>query len=150
MTETLQNTIAELLDKFGIAFDGTKTWTVDTLMPYIKELIKRVRDYNIVNNILEIVFFIILMIAAIIFLNRLHKKHKEYKTSSKNSIFFNDYHTGITPLCILGISVSVGIIFLNCIIIPKNILDIIKWIFIPDVQFIEYISQLINTLNEVR
>lgn len=142
MDETLQNTIAELLNKFGITFDETKIFSTDTLIPYIKELIGRVKIYKIVTNGIALFVFIILMALAITFFVKLYKNYKLYDKTGEKNLFFDCYDT--TTFSFAGIIISLIIVLLSLAIIPACISEIIEWIFIPDIQFIEYISELIS------
>lgn len=56
MNEQLQQTIADLLSKFGITFDKSVNWTSETLMPYIQELIHRMQIYKIVTSSIGLFF----------------------------------------------------------------------------------------------
>lgn len=143
MNETLQNTIAELLNKYGIAFDETKQWTTETLMPYIEELVKRMRIYNIVEQGMLFVVFVTLFILSILFFKFLIKKYKENQEHDEVSLFF-DYDNDITPIGLLGVATSSVVLICSFIIGLFILSDLLKWIFIPDIQFIEYISNLIS------
>lgn len=56
MNEQLQQTIADLLNKFGITFDKSVNWTSETLMSYIQELIHRMQIYKIVTSSIGLFF----------------------------------------------------------------------------------------------
>lgn len=147
MNENLQNTIAELLNKYGIAFDETKQWTIDTVMPYIKELIERIRTYNIVSCSVLILISLFFIIISILFMIKAFKEYKEFKETEKDNLFFEkSYLENTTPTIffIIGFTVTLFVGLLSFASIITNISDLLSWIFIPDLQFIEYISTVIG------
>lgn len=147
MTETLQNTIAELLDKFGIAFDGTKTWTVDTFMPYIKELVEKMRTCQIISDSVGIVICCIIFIIFTFYFIQVNKNYKQIVKTEKSNFFFELELGDICPTTsnVIASTISAFIVFITFIVLLVDLKELLKWIFIPDVQFIEYISDLIST-----
>lgn len=145
MNETLQNTIAELLNKFGITFDETKQWTIDTLMPYIKELIERVRTYKIVSNSIATIICVVFFIACFVYFIQVYKKYKQIIKTNKDNFLFERVEEVYPTIFNIVVSViSAFIIIIVFVFGSSYFYELFKWIFIPDVQFIEYISNLIS------
>lgn len=119
-------------EKVGIAID----WTAETVMPYIKELCGRFITYNIVENIMTMIICLIFSIAIIIIGYKLFKK-------GLPKIFKYDITSWEVGLVFYGIGGGVGEI-LTIIFFFTSLYDLIKWIILPELQFITFIQDFLN------
>lgn len=68
MTPELEKTLAELLEKFGIVFDKSVGFTTQTIMPYLKELLARMRTYYVISDTITLVVSLVcLILLALLF-----------------------------------------------------------------------------------
>lgn len=131
---------AYLEEKFGIVLD----WTSETALSMLKELAHRITIYSIVRNSIVIVICgAILAVAAVFFT----KEIKAYTTGNEKSWFIGATYEGfyspdlsfpaIFLSVILGISAIVSSI---CFFVYT--IDLVHWIFIPEIQLFDYIKNL--------
>lgn len=143
MNEQLQQTIADLLSKFGIAFDKGVNWTSETLMSYIQELIHRMQIYNIVTNSFSLVFIVLLFIFCCVFIKKAYLAYKLVEKSNKENFYFEGdgcWKSG----ALVGI-VMCGIAIFFCLILVAIFIDnIIYWAIMPDIKFIEYLGEMLS------
>lgn len=119
----MENKVIEVIDalceRFGIAVD----WTSQNVFPYVKDLMERIIQYEVVTSIFNIVFSFTACFISFVFMKNVRKK----QNSSEDSIMF----TSILFAILLIISV---------IISPCQFYDIIEVLTIPEKTFIDIIS----------
>ena len=147
-----KNAIIETLDylfeKFGIAID----WTAENVMPYVQELAEKIVTCNIVSDAVVIFITALLIVGCCIYVRVLYGSYKCCKTTKKDTFLFTaDYWHGCfegveaNPICIV-FSIIAMIIAPICIIIFCGFMEsLLKWIFIPELQLMEYVGNFVNS-----
>lgn len=125
-----------LEEKFGIVLD----WTSETVLPMLKDLMHRVVTYHIVSDSIIIAVCLIAIVGSAIFFAKEYKAYRE----QEDSWFLDDVlgdlsFSAIMVTSFLGAMTVVAIVLSLCM--TGNLL---KWIFIPEVQFFRYVSALIS------
>ena len=146
-----KNTIIETLDylfeKFGIAVD----WTTENVMPYVEQLAEKIVTYKIVTDSLWILISLVTVIICCIFVKKLYTDYKLCVAKKENGTFWEWYDFGGNwDLSTLG--------FIHCVVITVAFIiafilligcsaGLLKWIFIPELQLVEYVSNLVSILG---
>lgn len=151
MTENkIIETLDYLFEKFGIAVD----WTTENVMPYVQELAEKIVTYKIVTNSTWILISVIIIIACCIYLKKMHTSYKQCEITKESNVLWKYYKgvysgesvdltdTGKATAWVMTFVFPFGFIAFIC-----SFSSLLKWIFIPEIQLIEYVSNLVNYLQ---
>lgn len=139
--------IFELIcEKIGVVID----WSQENVVPYVMDFLKRYVAYNIVEEILLILFSIVLIVGVVIFFKIIIKDRAKCESKKKDTAFWEyySYSKDIDP----GFGAVLGFIFGGTILIGGVIMfccgisELLKWCFVPEFQIVEKISYLISTM----
>ena len=139
--------IFELIcEKIGVVID----WSQENVVPYVMDFLKRYVAYNIVEEILLILFSIVLIVGVVIFFKIIIKDRAKCESKKKDTAFWEcySYSKDIDP----GFGAVLGFIFGSTILIGGIIMfcsgmsELLKWCFVPEFQIVEKISYLISTM----
>ena len=151
MSQQIIEVLDYLFEKFGIAID----WTSENVMPYIQELAGKIVTYNVVSNAIVVGVTALILVGCCIYARCLYGSYKLCNTTEKSTMLFDaDYNwndkfngaemnvAGATGLgCLIFCAVISTVIFF-C-----SLGELLRWIFIPELQLVEYISNLINNVQ---
>ncbi len=151
MSQQIIEVLDYLFEKFGIAID----WTAENIMPYVQELAGKIVTYNVVIEALWIGLPVIAIVGCCIYAGISYRSYKVCNfTKSKTMLFdvITNYNGDFkrSEMSCFGNTLAMifGLIALFAVIaIGVHIGDLLKWIFIPELQLIEYISNLVNTVQ---
>lgn len=118
----MSDEIIKMLDDLGKRFGIVIDWSSENVMPYLKDLISRYIDYEVMTSIAWIVIGVILLIGGIIF-----------------TIVFVKNDCDCAPLISLGVAIC------GAIVIGVQVFDIITCYTIPEKAIIEYINSLLSS-----
>lgn len=122
--------IIEILDyigeKFGIAID----WTDKNVMPYLQELAARYINWEIATSVVWIVLGSICLALCIPTYKKFIKDWNEHKEDCNNNWY-------LVWMCLLCILFCIGLP-----IVIFQIFDIVKCIYLPELQIYSYIKTL--------
>jgi len=107
-------------DKFGIAID----WTNQNIMPYMQDLIQRIKIYNIVDSVLGIVAGIIMLIIAYTIFMKFKKE--DYDVDEIVLIFGWVAMICLAIFGLCGVFMSINSLIQNIYLPEKAILEMIK------------------------
>lgn len=145
-SEQFKEVFELICDKIGIAID----WTQENIIPYIMDLCKRYVAYNIVEEILLILFSFALIVGVVIVFKIIIKDRAKCESKKKDTAFW-DYYSynkdvdagfGAVFSFVFGGVILVGGITMFCC----GISELLKWCFVPEFQVVEKISYLISTM----
>ena len=145
-----KNTIIETLDylfeKFGIAVD----WTTENVMPYVEQLAEKIVTYKIVTDSILVGVSIIAIIICCICAKTLYTNYQQCVTKKETNLFWEyekrmwgeDFDlTSFGFVC----SIFAPIVFVVAFIVfACSLAGLIKWIFIPELQLVEYVSNFVS------
>lgn len=117
--------IIEVLNYLGEKLGVTIDWTSENVLPYIQTLCGKYINWEIATSIVWIVIGLILIILAII----------SFKGAKDPDIYDEGFLYMVFVILLLF-----GIVMILC-----QIFDIIKCIYIPELQIYEYIKSLMRT-----
>ena len=118
MSDEIIKILDDLGQRFGIAID----WSSENVMPYLKDLMSRYIDYEVMTSIAWIVIGTILLIGGIVF-----------------TIVFIKNGCDCAPL------ISIGVAICGAVMIGVQVFDIITCYTIPEKVIIEYINSLLSS-----
>lgn len=143
MSEQIIKLLEYLGDKLGMAVD----WTQENILPYAQELAERFVTLNIIECALGIVLFIILGIGSVVVFctvtRAVRKADKEQKDNWLAEYLCGQgmVHVGGCFMIALGICLAIAVV----IGIPCCTSELLKWIFIPELQIAEEVALLLQT-----
>ena len=115
-------------EKLGIAID----WSSENVMPYLQELCGRYINWEIATSVVWIVIGVICLVLCI----PLYKKTKASLEKHEKNWLYDGY---------IGWCIVFGLTL--CVVIPliiTQVFDIVKCIYLPELQIYEYITRLIQ------
>ena len=131
MSDEIIKILDDLGQRFGVAID----WSSENIMPYLKDLMRRYINYEIITSIVWLIVFVIGSIGMIIAVQKLIKHQHKY---NKSCSYECEKIIWPTIICI-----SFMFLILFCIIgIGCQINDLIMCNTIPEQLIINYISNL--------
>lgn len=143
MSQEIINVMDYICDKLGIAID----WTAENVWPQVMEILSRYRLYEIVNSSAKIVLDIVIIIGICIIISKMIHAYYNSK-NERESNFFWDYTTytyhhdsmciSFAAIFIVSICFVLGIV--SIVTIFTNIDNLMKWIFIPEIQILELLQ----------
>lgn len=135
-----------ICEKIGVVID----WSQENVIPYVMDFFKRYVAYNIVEEILLILFSFALIIGVVIFFKVIIKDRAKCKSKKKDTVFW-DYYSynkdvdvgfgAAFSFALCGVVLVGGIVMFCC-----GISELLKWCFVPEFQIVEKISYLISTM----
>lgn len=133
MSEEIIKVLDNLCEKFGIAID----WTSQNVVPYLKELMGRFINYEVVTSIFWIIVGVIAIIIPVIVI----KKISKYAEKEIEEDYYSDWRFYQVVTIIFGSF----IVFTFLIMILFQIYDIIECYTIPEKVIFDYLNSL--TMN---
>lgn len=133
MSEEIIKVLDNLCEKFGIAID----WTSQNVVPYLKELVGRFINYEVVTSIFWIIVGVIAIIIPVIVI----KKISKYAEKEIEEDYYSDWRFYQVVTIIFGSL----IVFTFLIMILFQIYDIIECYTIPEKVIFDYLNSL--TMN---
>lgn len=134
VSEQIIEVLNYLAEKFNIAIN----WSAENIVPYIQDIMERYRAYSITNNSIWLSIGIIGIIVGIFLSFKLKKKYKKWSDDPDND---DEDVILVTALFACGI----GALFITCIVLAAiNLTSLLKWCFIPEVQFYGVVKGLIS------
>lgn len=139
--------IFELIcEKIGVVID----WSQENVVPYVMDFLKRYVAYNIVEEILLILFSTVLIVGVVIFFRIIVKDRARCESKKKDTAFWDyySYNKNVDPgfgavfSFVFGGAILVGAIVMFC----SGISELLKWCLVPEFQIVEKISYLISTM----
>lgn len=144
MSNEIIKVLEYLGEKFGVAID----WTQQNVLPYVQDLAGRFVKYHTIKEIVLIVVFALMGIIGVVLSRTLISSYVKTNKTKENSILMEYYSYGTNPTLLGGILIIVAVICLLCgfIGVPVCVSELIKWKIIPELQIVEEISYLMQTL----
>ena len=130
MSDEIIKVLDALAEKFGIMVD----WTQQNIQPYIQDLCHRIVSYELTTSIMWLIICTIAIIGSVMVI----KKHQ-------NKIKFDCYDevTKDSVTSFIYTIIAYSLIIVAIIIMPFQISDICKCIFLPEKIVFEQIQSII-------
>ena len=142
MSQEIINMLEYIGGKLGIALD----WSSENIWPQVLDILGR---YRILQIVISSIWLVIALIALVVFICLWIKIFKAYlacEKDKKSNLWWNwfSYHgsagsTGFTFTMICLSAIAAFLIIPTLIIEPGEIL---KWVFIPEIQFLEFFKSI--------
>lgn len=135
--------IIEVLDYLGEKLGISIDWTSENILPYIQTLCGKYINWEIATSIVWLIVGIVFIILSVICFKYFIKYAKQYEQYKEDRDKYEKYYDSndyagsflIIFFCLLVIGICVS----GC-----QIFDIIKCIYLPELQIYEYINTLIS------
>ena len=144
MSQEIINVLNYIGEKIGIAID----WTADNVLPQVLDILERYRLYQIVGFSMWLLVFIVLAPIFVRFGKSFVNNYKSCSsTKEENSWFeYSKYWNEIrcrAPSVIYTICLIVFSLF-ALIGLPIIISELLEWIFIPEIQYLDMLRGYIQ------
>lgn len=137
MSQEIINVLEYIGGKLGIAFD----WTSENIWPQVLDILSR---YRILQIVISSIWLAIALIALVVFICLWIKIFKAYLACVKDkqdNLWWNWFsYQGDADSTGFVVAVAVFSFIALFLIIPTLIIEpgeILKWVFIPEIQFLE-------------
>ena len=145
-SEQFKEVFELICEKIGVVID----WSQENVVPYVMDFFKRYVAYNIVEEILLILFSFALIVGVVIFFKTVIKDRAKCESKKKDTAFWDYYcysegaeaGLGASLSFVFGSIILVGAIVMFCC----GVSELLKWCFVPEFQIVEKISYLISTM----
>ena len=144
MSQEIINVLEYIGGKLGIALD----WTSENIWPQVMDLLGR---YRILQIVISGIWLAVALIALVVFICLWIKIFKAYQTCIKDeqsNLWWDWYSyrggadkTGFVFTAVLFTVIAAILIIPTLIIEPGEIL---KWAFVPEIQFLELFKSIIG------
>lgn len=134
----MSDEIIKLLDDLGRRFGIVIDWSSENVMPYLKDLMSRYVNYEVMTSVVWIVVALIVIIGCSIGISAINK----YANKVLKNHPYSDWGVISKWLMIWFFIITIGC-FIICIICQT--LDIITCYTIPEKIIIEYINFLMSS-----
>ena len=133
----VSNQIIEVLEYLSTKMGVVVDWTAENVMPYLRDLTERMVSYQIVNKSIQIGISALLMIGLTVVMVLMLRKALEACRYSTGWDVAVPFIATFGPLSIIGM-----VFWLGC-----SLASLLKWIYLPEFQMVEYITNLIGTMS---
>ena len=135
--------IIEVLDYLGEKLGVSIDWTSENILPYIQTLCGKYINWEIATSIVWLIVGIVFIILSVICFKYFIKYAKQYEQYKEDRDKYKKYYDSNDYACsfliIFFCLLVIGICVSGC-----QIFDIIKCIYLPELQIYEYITTLIS------
>ena len=144
MSTEIINVLNYIGEKLGIAID----WTSENIWPQVLDILGRYRIFQIVSNSIWMIVFVALAICFAYFGNLMLKNYKScVDNHDKNFWFYYSDYWGEVKWNLTSctfMTLLILYLFFTLICTPAFIGDTLKWIFVPEVQYLELLKGYIQ------
>ena len=135
--------IIEVLDYLGEKLGISIDWTSENILPYMQTLCGKYINWEIATSIVWLIVGIVFIILSVIcfkYFIKYAKQYEQYKEDrDKYEKYYDSNDYAVSFLIIFFCLLVIGICVSGC-----QIFDIIKCIYLPELQIYEYINTLIS------
>ena len=140
MSQEIINVLEYIGGKLGIAFD----WTSENIWPQVLDILGRYRILQIVISGIWVAVALIVLVVFICLWIKIFKAFLTCANNKKDNLWWTHYgnHIDCTGFSFTAIILTAIALFL---IIPTLIIEpgeILKWVFIPEIQFLELFKSI--------
>ena len=140
MSQEIINVLNYLGEQLGIAID----WTSENIWPQVMDILERYRLFELATTGIWLVIELAMLIFATLAFKSMFKNYMTFKKSGETNFWwFKSYgSTSLTGFGVVGLSVGILCTALGLIGIPADIEELFKWVFIPEIQFLELFKSI--------
>ena len=135
--------IIEVLDYLGEKLGISIDWTSENILPYIQTLCGKYINWEIATSIVWLIVGIVFIILSVICFKYFIKYAKQYEQYKEDRDKYNKYYDSDDYAYIYLIA-FIGCLVIGICVSGHQIFDIIKCIYLPELQIYEYINTLIS------
>lgn len=135
MSQEIINVLNYLGEQLGIAID----WTSENIWPQVMDILGRYRLFELATTGIWLVIELAMLIFAALAFKSMFKNYMAFKKSDETNFWwFKSYGSAcLTGFGVAGLSVGILCTVFGLIGLPVDIEELFKWVFIPEIQFLE-------------
>ena len=142
MGEEVIKVLKHLGDQFGVAID----WSSANVMPYLQDLMSRMVKYGIYKNVSDIIYCLVLLLAAAFITEKLYKTAYKYTNIYEKTNDSDDKSTAMsfTTAFLISLVVTITTSIMTLYVVKASVNEIIELSTVPEKYVIEMIQDKIN------
>lgn len=141
MNQEIINVLNYLGEKLGIAID----WTSENVWPQVMDILGRYRLFELVNTGFWLIVEIVMAICAFLLFKGMAKDYMKIEADHEDNFWwYRDYDS--IELSIFGVVLLIIFVIMSVISvisIPINIVEMFKWLIVPEIKYLEMLKGLI-------
>lgn len=142
MSKEIIEVLEYISGKIGVAID----FTSENVWPQVMEVLSRYGRYEITANVITLLVCFILMAICVRALRMVFKDYCKYKNEEVSTVFWRvGRYGGATDMCVLIVAFSYVVLFIAFIVCAFHCNDLLRWIYIPEIQILDMLDTYINT-----
>lgn len=140
MSKEIINVLNYLGEQLGIVID----WSSENIWPQVMEILERYRLFELVITGIWLVIELAMLIFAILAFKSMFKNYMTFKKSREANFWWsNDYSSAcMTGFGLIGLIAGILCAVIGLAIIPFDIEELFKWVFVPEIQFLELFKSI--------
>lgn len=141
MSQEIINVLNYLGEQLGIAID----WSSENVLPQVTDILGRYRLMEIIFSCLCIVIQVMFVAYALIVLVKCFKANVKLKaTKQDNFWWYSGYTSNWLSNAGAVLVITAGIFGLTSLcILPIEVGDLLRWIIVPEIEYLEMLKGLI-------
>lgn len=143
MSQEIINVLNYIGEQLGIAID----WSFENIWPQIMDILGRYRLMEIVYSCLWIVIQSAFIVYALVVLIKCFKANVKLKATKQDNFW---WYSGYASNWLSGAGAGAGLIITagffgvtSLCMLPMEVGDLLKWLIIPEVKYLEMLKGLI-------
>ena len=137
----------EICNKLGIAVD----WTSENILPQVKIVCEKLGKYFIIQKSIMCSFGFLFTCVVIAYSIFLLKQFLQCRTTKKDNFLFEYYKysdsTGLQSYACIITVIAIVIGLTGIILLGLGLLQLIKWLTVPEIAIIEYLTDMIKGVS---
>lgn len=137
----------EICNKLGIAVD----WTSENILPQVKIVCEKLGKYFIIQKSIMCSFGFLFTCVVIAYSIFLLKQFLQCRTTKKDNFLFEYYKysdsTGLQSYALIITVIAIVIGLTGIILLGLGLLQLIKWLTVPEIAIIEYLTDMIKGVS---
>jgi hypothetical protein len=140
MSQEIINVLEYIGGKLGIALD----WSSENIWPQVMDILGRYRLFELVTTGIWLVIELAMLIFAALAFKSMFKNFMAFKKFGETNFWwFENYGSAsLTGFGVAGLFVGLFCTVFGLFGIPTDIEELFKWVFIPEIQFLELFKSI--------
>ena len=146
----MSNEIIKILDDLGRRFGVMIDWSSKNIEPYITDIMSRLTTYKIIANSIGVGIGVLCLIATIWLWGALICSYKKCMQTEKDTLLIETYslmdlkYKELTEMGRVVVFSAIPLTIATFIVLPVCIISLLKWVCIPELQMIDYVTSLLK------
>ena len=140
MSQEIINVVNYLGEKLGIVID----WSSENILLQVMDILGRYHSFELVTTGIWLIIELAMLIFAILVFKNMFKNYMTFKKSREANFWWYNCYGSVcmTGFGFIGLIIGILCIVIGLIAIPFDIEELFKWVFIPEIQFLELFKSI--------